>query len=148
MSGSGIHIINKKARFEYEFLETYDAGIQLTGTEIKSLREGNASIAEAYCAFEGEELFLINSHIAEFKFGNINNHAPLRKRKLLLRKRELKKLSGKLKDKGLTIIPVKVYQNDRGLAKLEIALVRGKKSHDKRQDIKKKDLEREIARYS
>ncbi|MBI1222570.1 MAG: SsrA-binding protein SmpB [Bacteroidetes bacterium] len=147
MSKDGISILNKKARFEYEFLDKYEAGIQLMGTEIKSLRLGNASIAEAYCAFENNELFLINAHFAEFKYGNINNHEPLRKRKLLLHKRELSRLQHKLKDKGLTIVPIRVFQSERGFAKIEIALARGKKSFDKRQDIKKKDVERELSRY-
>lgn len=148
MAGGTISILNKKAKFEYEFLETYEAGLQLVGTEVKSLRLGNASIADAYCAFDTGELFLINAHIAEFKFGNINNHEPLRRRKLLLKKKELRKLEGKLKDKGLTVIPIRIFQSERGLAKLEIALAKGKKAFDKREDIKKKDIEREIARYS
>ncbi|MDX5321941.1 MAG: SsrA-binding protein SmpB [Bacteroidota bacterium] len=147
MSKEQISILNKKAKFEYEFLEKFEAGLQLMGTEVKSLRTGNASIAEAYCAFEDGELFLINAHIAEFKFGNINNHQPLRKRKLLLHKKELKKLEGKLKDKGLTIVPIRVFQSDRGFAKIEIALARGKKAFDKREDIKKRDVERELSRY-
>lgn len=142
-----ISIQNKRAKFEYEFIDKYEAGIELRGTEVKSLRHGNASIAEAYCAFDDGELFLINSHIAEFKFGNINNHEPLRRRKLLLRKKELAKLEYKLKDKGLTIIPIRIFQSERGFAKIEIALAKGKKSFDKREDIKKRDVEREIARY-
>lgn len=147
MSKEGISILNKKAKFEYEFLDRFEAGLELMGTEVKSLRLGNASIAEAYCAFDDGELFLINAHIAEFKFGNINNHEPLRRRKLLLHKRELSKLQHKLKDKGLTIVPIRIFQSDRGFAKIDIALAKGKKAFDKREDIKKRDVEREIARY-
>ncbi|HCS20688.1 MAG TPA: SsrA-binding protein [Bacteroidetes bacterium] len=147
MAAGTISIQNKRAKFEYEFIDKYEAGLQLLGTEVKSLRLGNASIAEAYCAFDDGELFLINAHIAEFKFGNINNHEPLRRRKLLLRKKELAKLEYKLKDKGLTIIPIRIFQSERGFAKIEIALAKGKKSFDKREDIKKRDVEREIARY-
>lgn len=143
----GISILNKRARFEYEFLDVLEAGMVLTGTEIKSLRAGNASITDAYCAFEQGELFLINAHIAEFKQGNINNHAPLRRRKLLLRRQELRKLENKLKDKGLTVVPVKIFESERGIAKIQIALAKGKKSFDKREDIKKRDVEREMARF-
>ncbi len=148
MTDGIISILNKRAKFEYEFLEKYEAGLELLGTEVKSLRTGNASITDAYCAFDNGELFLINSHIAEFKFGNINNHIPLRRRKLLLKKRELRKLEGKLKDKGLTIVPIKIFQSERGYAKINIALAKGKKEFDKRQDIKKRDVDREIARYT
>ena len=144
---SKIAIINRRAKFEYAFLEMYEAGIQLMGKEVKSLRNGNASIADAYCAFEDDELFLINAHIAEYKFGNINNHEPLRKRKLLLKKKELRKLQNKLKDKGLTIIPIEMLQNERGYVKLQIALAKGKKAFDKREDIKKRDIQREMDRY-
>lgn len=148
MAEGTISILNKRAKFEYEFLEKYEAGIQLLGTEVKSLRTGNASITDAYCAFDDGELYLINAHITEFKFGNINNHEPLRKRKLLLKKRELRKLEGKLKDKGLTIVPIRIFQSDRGFAKIDIALAKGKKEFDKRHDIKKRDVDREIARYT
>lgn len=148
MAEGTISILNKRAKFEYEFLEKYEAGLELLGTEVKSLRTGNASITDAYCAFDDGELYLINAHIAEFKFGNINNHIPLRRRKLLLKKRELRKLEGKLKDKGLTIIPIRIFQSERGFAKLDIALAKGKKEFDKRQDIKKRDVDREIARYT
>ncbi len=143
----GISILNKRARFEYEFLDVLEAGMVLTGTEIKSLRSGNASITDAYCAFEQGELFLINAHIAEFKQGNINNHAPLRRRKLLLKRQELRKWENKLKDKGLTVVPVKIFESERGIAKIQIALAKGKKSFDKREDIKKRDVEREMARF-
>ncbi len=143
----GISILNKRARFEYEFLDVLEAGMVLTGTEIKSLRSGNASITDAYCAFEQGELFLINAHIAELKQGNINNHAPLRRRKLLLKRQELRKWENKLKDKGLTVVPVKIFESERGIAKIQIALAKGKKSFDKREDIKKRDVEREMARF-
>jgi SsrA-binding protein len=142
-----IQVLNKKARYEYELLDTYEAGIQLSGTEIKSLRMGNASISEAYCQFEQGELFLVNSHIAVLRYGTYANHEPLRKRKLLLKKQELRKLEGKL-EKGLTVVPVKITENERGYAKIEISLARGKKSFDKRNDIKKRDIERELSRFS
>jgi len=148
MTDKGIRIVNRKAKFDFEFLDQYEAGMSLMGTEIKSLRAGDASIAEAYCIIESGELFLVNAHIAVFKQGNINNHEPLRRRKLLLQKRELRKLEGKLKDKGLTIVPINIHENDRGFAKIDIALARGKKSFDKRQDIKEKDVKREMDRYS
>lgn len=148
MADGKISIVNKRAKFDYEFLDKYEAGLELQGTEVKSLRQGNASITEAYCGFNDGELFLINAHIAEFKFGNINNHIPLRRRKLLLHKKELNKLIYKMKDKGLTIVPIRIFQNDRGYIKIDIALAKGKKSFDKREDLKKKDTEREIARYS
>lgn len=148
MAEKGISILNRKARFEYEFIDVFEAGLVLKGTEVKSLRSGDASIAEAYCAIESGELFLINSHIAVFKQGNINNHEPLRRRKLLLKKQELKKIESKLKDKGLTIIPIRIFESERGFAKIEIALAKGKKAFDKREDIKKKDIERELARFS
>ncbi len=137
-----ISIKNKKASFEYSFLDTYDAGIVLTGTEIKSLRMGKANISEAYCFFQEKELFVKNLNISPYDFGTHYNHEPLRNRKLLLHKRELKKLSEKLKDVGLTIIPTRLYINDSGLAKLEIALGKGKKLFDKRESIKSRDVER------
>ncbi len=142
-----INILNKRARYEYEILDQFEAGMALTGTEIKSLRAGNASITEAYCVLEGGELFLVNAHISVFKQGTHYNHEPLRKRKLLLHKKELRKIEGKLKDKGITVIPLKILENERGYAKLQIALARGKKAFDKREDIKKKDIAREMSRY-
>ena len=141
-----INIKNKKASFEYHFLETLSAGIQLFGTEIKSIRQSQASISEAYCAFIDDELVVKNMHIAEYKQGTYNNHPVKRDRKLLLHKAELRKLSYQLQDKGLTIIPLRLYLNDKGLAKLEIALAKGKKIFDKRDDIKKRDLQRESQR--
>jgi SsrA-binding protein len=141
-----ISIKNKKASFEYEFLDVYTAGIQLTGTEIKSIRDNKASIGEGYCVFIQEELWIRNMHIAEYDKGSYNNHEPKRDRKLLLNRQELKKLGNKVKDKGLTIIPVKLFLNDKGLAKIEIALARGKKLYDKRESLKEKDTKRQIDR--
>ena len=137
---------NRKAKFEYEFIDEYTAGIQLLGTEIKSIRNKDVSIAEAYCTFVGEELYVLNMHIAHYEQGTYNNHEPKRQRKLLLTKHELKKLNGKLKDKGLTIIPTRLYISDAGYAKLNIALAKGKKTHDKRDSIKDKDVKRDIDR--
>ncbi len=141
-----INIKNKKASFEYEFIETYIAGIQLTGTEIKSIRKGKASIGEAYCYFSRNELWVKNMHIAEYSFGSHFNHETRRERKLLLQKRELKKLQRKIKDKGLTIIPVRLFLTEKGWAKMKIALARGKKIHDKRASIKEKDMKRDMER--
>jgi SsrA-binding protein len=143
---SKINIVNRKARFEYEFLETFVAGIVLTGTEIKSIRNGKASIAEAYCFIKDGELYIKNMYIAEYEQGTYNNHDPRRVRKLLLNKHELKKLERKKKDVGITIIPVRLFINDKGLAKLEIALAKGKKLHDKRESIKERDVKRDLAR--
>lgn len=142
-----INIVNRKATFEFELIDKYTAGIMLTGTEIKSVRAGKVNMSDAFCAFKGDELFVRNMHISEYEQGNIYNHEPKRERKLLLQKRELRKLHGKVKEKGLTIIPVRMYISDRGLAKLEIALAKGKKIHDKRDSIKQKDLKRDMERY-
>ena len=139
-------ITNRKASFEYQFLQTYTAGIMLTGTEVKSIREGKANLSDAYCVFENEELWVKNMHISEFKQGSYNNHEPKRQRKLLLKKTEMKKILSKVKEKGITIIPIKVFFNERGFAKVEIALARGKKQYDKRESLKQKDAQREIAR--
>lgn len=141
-----IVIKNKKASHDYEFLEKFTAGIKLTGTEIKSIRLGKAAVADSYCFFSGGELFIRGMHIAEYWWGNLNNHDPLRERKLLLNKRELKRIERKVKETGLTIIVTKVFINERGLAKAEIAISKGKKEYDKRQTIKKKDTERELDR--
>jgi SsrA-binding protein len=141
-----INIKNKKATFEYEFLEKYVAGIQLLGTEIKSIREGKANLMDAYCFFRNSELWIQGMHIAEYRWGTCNNHNSKRERKLLLTRKELNKLERKSQDKGLTIIAIKAFLNERGLAKLEIALARGKKLYDKRQDLKRKDSERELDR--
>jgi SsrA-binding protein len=141
-----IQIKNKRARHEY-FLEDFlTAGIVLTGTEIKSIREGKASITDAYCNFESEELFVKEMHIAEYSHGSYNNHEAKRDRKLLLQHRELKKLRTKTKEKGFTIIPTMLFINDKGLAKLEIALAKGKHFYDKRETLKQKDTQREMDR--
>jgi len=141
-----IVIKNKKASHDYEFLEKFIAGIRLTGTEIKSIRLGKAALADSYCFFSEGELFIRGMHIAEYYWGNINNHDPLRERKLLLTKKELKRIDRKIKESALTIIVTKVFINERGLAKAEIAISKGKKQYDKRQTIKKKDMERELDR--
>ncbi|NMB51747.1 MAG: SsrA-binding protein SmpB [Bacteroidales bacterium] len=146
-SSGNIVIRNKKASHDYEFLDKYIAGIQLTGTEIKSIREGKASLSDSYCFFNQGELFIKGMHIAEYWWGNLNNHDPMREKKLLLTKRELRKLEKKVKESGLTIIVLKIFLNDRGLAKAEIALAKGKKEYDKRQTIRQKDLEREMDRH-
>ncbi|MBC8344542.1 MAG: SsrA-binding protein SmpB [Bacteroidetes bacterium] len=139
-----INIKNKKARFEYILFDTYVAGIQLNGTEIKSIRQGKVSLAESYCAFENEELFVKNMNIAEYSHGNIFNHEPNRPRKLLLNRKELRKLHIKVKEKGFSIIAVRLFLSQRGLAKLEIALAKGKKLYDKRESIKERDLSRSV----
>ncbi|MBL1231664.1 MAG: SsrA-binding protein SmpB [Flavobacteriales bacterium] len=141
-----INIKNRKAKFEYEFLETFTAGIQLSGTEIKSIRAGKANIADGYCFFYNDELFVKNVFIAEYEQGTYNNHEPRRVRKLLLNRSELDKLIKKKKDVGLTIVPVSLFINNKGFAKLEIALAKGKKLHDKRETLKAKDTKREIDR--
>lgn len=142
-----ISIKNKKASFEYFLIDRYTAGIVLTGTEIKSIREGKASIVESYCSFEGDELYVIGMHIAEYIFGTYNNHVPKRDRKLLLTKKELRKLKAKRAEKGYTIIPVELFVNDRGLAKMEIALAKGKHFYDKRNSLKEKDSKKEIREF-
>jgi len=141
-----INIKNKKAFFEYEILDRFVAGIQLSGTEIKSIRNGNASLVDSYCIFIRGELYVMNMHISEYAFGTCNNHVAKRDRKLLLERRELQKWSKKLKESGLTIIPLKLFINDRGLAKLEIALAKGKKIYDKRETLKTKDSKRDMDR--
>tara|TARA_B100001758_G_scaffold247906_1_gene268386 strand:- start:1864 stop:2316 length:453 start_codon:yes stop_codon:yes gene_type:complete len=141
-----IAIKNKKASFEYEFIETYTAGIQLKGTEIKSIRNTKASIMESYGIMIKEELFIRNMYIAEYENGSHYNHESKRDRKLLLNRIELNKINKKIKAKGLTIVPLKLFINNKGLAKIDIALAKGKKIHDKREDLKSKDAKREIDR--
>jgi SsrA-binding protein len=141
-----IEIKNKKADFLYYLLDSYSAGLVLTGTEIKSIREGKANLTDAYCAFVGNELFVRQMHIAEYRFGSYLNHAAKRDRKLLLNKKELRKMQNKLKERGFTIVPTMLYVNSQGLAKLDIALARGKKFFDKRETIKAKDNRRELER--
>jgi len=145
-SSTDIALRNKKASHDYEFLDKYIAGIKLTGTEIKSLRLGKAALTDSYCVFSDGELYIKGMHIAEYWWGNLNNHDPMRERKLLLTKRELKKIERKVKESGLTIIVIKVFINERGLAKAEIAVSKGKKEYDKRETIKRKDTDRELAR--
>ena len=139
-------INNKKARFEYEILETYTAGMVLQGSEIKSIRNGKASIKEAYCFILKGEIWVRNMHISIYEEASHTNHEPLRERKLLLNAQEIKKIVKKLKDTGITIIPLKVYISGKGWAKIEIALARGKKLYDKRESLKKKDVERQLSR--
>ncbi len=143
-----VDIRNRRASFEYAFLETYTAGIALSGTEIKSIRQGKVNLQDAYCLFLNDELFVRQMSISAYTEGTYNNHDPLRDRKLLLTKRELRKLSEKLKDQGLTIIPVRLFTNERGFAKLDIALAKGKKLYDKRDSIKDRDATREMQRGS
>jgi SsrA-binding protein len=143
---ANITIKNKKASHDYEFLEKFIAGIILSGTEIKSLRLGKATLSDSYCFFNNGELFIKGMHIAEYWWGNLNNHDPLRERKLLLTSRELRKIERKIKESGLTIIVIKVFINDRGLAKAEIAISKGKKEYDKRETLKRKDASREMDR--
>ena len=147
MLSNNINIKNRKARFEYEILDKYVAGIVLTGTEIKSIRMSKASIAESFCEFnEQGELFVVNMYIQEYTHGTVYNHKPKSERKLLLQKRELKKLYKEVTNSGNTIVPLRLFINERGLAKLEIALAKGKKLYDKRQVIKDRDNKRNLDR--
>ncbi len=142
-----VNIQNKKARFEYEILKKYTAGIVLTGTEIKSIRQNKARITESFCEFNDRgELFVVNMYIEEYAYGTRYNHKPKSERKLLLNKKELQKLEREVKNSGLTIVPLKLFLNEKGLAKLEIALAKGKKLHDKRQVLKERDTKRDLAR--
>lgn len=141
-------VSNRKAGFEYQLEDRFDAGVLLTGTEVKSLRNGKVNLQEAYCAFQGEELFIWSMNIAEYTEGSYNNHVPTRERKLLLKKRELQKLKKAIEQKGYTIVPIKVFFNDRNLAKIEVALAKGKKIHDKRDSIKDRDSKRELDRHN
>lgn len=138
---------NRQAYFNYAIEDKYVAGIVLMGTEVKSIRDGKVSFNDAFCMFERGELWVRGLYIAEYAMGTSNNHIAVHDRKLLLSKRELKKLEAKLKDKGYTIVPLKVFFNDKNLVKLEIGLGRGKKLHDKRESIKERDTQREIKRY-
>ena len=141
-----VQIKNKRARFEYEIIEQYEAGIVLTGTEIKSIRMSKASIAESFCQFVGDELFVINMTVDEYKLGTYYNHKIKRERKLLLHRRELTKIQRKVKDIGFTIVPLKLYINEKGLVKLRIAIGKGKKLFDKRESIKDRDNKRHLDR--
>lgn len=139
-----IEIKNRKAEHEYYFISTFEAGLELFGTEVKAIREGNANLNDAYCMFKDGELFVKSLFISEYKYGTYNNHETRRVRKLLLRKPELKKLERKVSEKGSTIVPFRLYFNDRGFAKLEIVLAQGKKAYDKRETLKERDNKREL----
>jgi SsrA-binding protein len=141
-----IEIVNRRATFEFQFLDVLEAGIVLTGTEIKSIRKGNVNMRDAYCLFRDGELFLFSLFIGEYSHGNQFNHEERRTRKLLLRKSEMKKWEKKVKEKGFTIVPHKLYLTERGFAKIEVALAQGKKAFDKRETIKAKDQKREMDR--
>lgn len=143
-----INIRNKKASFEFHFVDKFVAGIVLQGSEIKSIRDGKVNLQASYCLVRGGELFVRELHISPYKQASYLNHDPKRERKLLLSKREIGKLESKSQEKGLTIVPTRLFINDRGLAKLEIALAKGKKIHDKRHDIKEKDLKRDLERIN
>lgn len=141
-----IEIVNRRAGFEYQLIDRIEAGIVLAGTEIKSIRQGKANLNDAYCYFKKGELYIRSMFIAEYDFGTYFNHEPRRPRKLLLKRTELRKLEKRVKERGLTIVPVRLYLNERGFAKLEIALAQGKKVFDKRKTIKEKDAKRDIER--
>lgn len=143
---SNIQIKNRRSSFDYELIEKFEAGIQLYGTEIKSIREGKAGLADTYCTFINDELWVKNMHISTYSFGTYNNHEVLRDRKLLLHRKELSKLRRATKESGLTIVPTKLYISDKGLAKIQIALAKGKKSYDKRQTLKEKEDKRSMDR--
>lgn len=145
-TGTNVNIKNRKADFEYYLMTSYSAGIVLTGTEIKSIRAGKANLTDSYCSFINNELWVHNIHISEYAAGSYNNHEPKRDRKLLLNRKELKKLASKLNERGMTIIPTRMWINENGYAKLDIAIARGKKMFDKRQSIKDKDMRRAASR--
>ena len=142
-----MEIRNRQAFFEYHIDDKYVAGLVLTGTEVKSLRKGKANFNDSYCLFQKGELWIRSFHISEYSHGTVNNHDPIRERKLLLNRRELKKLQAKMKEKGYTILPLRLFFNEKNLAKIEIGLAKGKKLHDKRETIKQRDTDREIKRY-
>jgi SsrA-binding protein len=141
---NNINIRNKRASFDYELIDKYTAGIVLTGTEIKSIRNGKAALVDSYCYFVNNELWIKNMNISEYKDGSYNNHITRRERKLLLHRKELKKLDKKVKETGLAIIPTRMFINESGYAKLQIALAKGKKTHDKRQSLREKDDQRQM----
>jgi len=139
-------IKNRKASYEYHILERFEAGMQLYGTEVKSLRGGNANLSDAYCVVRQDEVYALSIYIAEYEGGNQFNHETRRERKLLLKKQEIRKIDRKLREKGYTLVPLRIFFSDRGLAKLEIGLAQGKKAYDKRDSIKQKDLKRDLER--
>jgi SsrA-binding protein len=141
-----MEIKNRSAYFEYQIDDKYDAGMVLTGTEVKSLRSGKVSFNDSYCLFQDGELFIKSLHISEYELGTYANHNPVRDRKLLLNKKELKKMMGKIKEKGFTIIPLRIFFSESGKAKVQIGLARGKKLHDKRESIKQREADRELRR--
>ncbi|MBE6340241.1 MAG: SsrA-binding protein SmpB [Marinilabiliaceae bacterium] len=148
MPSSQINIKNRRATFDYEIIDTYVAGVMLCGTEMKSIRGGHASLVDSFCYFNRNELWVKGMRVSEYFYGTYNNHKPDRERKLLLQRKELDKLQRKTKEGGLTIVPLRLFINDRGLAKLEIALARGKKQFDKRETLKQKDAQRDIDRVT
>ncbi len=137
---------NRKARYQYIFIDRYKAGIILSGTEVKAVRYGKVSLSDAYCAFKDDELWIMNLHISEYKQGGIYNHEPKRDRKLLLKRRELRKLQTKVKEKGLTIIPIEVFLSEKNLIKIEISLAKGKSAFNKKESIRQKDQKRDLDR--
>lgn len=145
-TGSNINIKNRKASFDYELIDTYTAGIVLTGTEIKSIRQSKASLVDTFCSIIDGELWVKNMHVAEYFYGSYNNHTARRDRKLLLTRKELRKLESQIKNPGFTIVPIRLFINEKGLAKLVIALAKGKHQYDKRQSLRENDDKREMAR--
>ena len=148
MAVQHLNIRNKRATFDYEIEEKFTAGVQLAGTEIKSIRMGKASMVDSYCYFQNNELWLKGMNVSEYFYGTYNNHVPTRERKLLLNRKELNKLQRKTRESGLTIIPLKLFMNERGFVKVEIALAKGKKNYDKRETLKTKDAKREMDRVT
>jgi SsrA-binding protein len=142
-----MEIKNRTATFDYFIEDKFDAGMMLTGTEVKALREGKVSFNDSYCLFDQEELYIKGLHISPYSHGSYANHNPTRDRKLLLKKKEINRIAQKLKEKGFTIVPLKIYFNDRGFAKIQIGLGKGKKLHDKRESIKERETQREIKRF-
>ena len=143
---SKVNIKNRKASYEYEFIQKYTAGIILVGTEIKSIRANKASISDAYCVIINSEVIIKNLHISEYKYASFINHEPKRERKLLLNKQEINKIKNRVQEKGFALVPIRLFINDKGIAKLEIAVAKGKKIYDKRESIKEKDIKRNIER--
>ena len=143
---SKVNIKNRKASFEYEFIQKYTAGIILVGTEIKSIRANKASISDAYCVIIDSEIIIKNLHISEYKYASFSNHEPKRERKLLLNKQEINKIKSRVQEKGFALVPIRLFINDKGIAKLEIAVAKGKKIYDKRESIKEKELRKDIDR--